>query len=78
MSQYIDIEYNEDGEPTNVPEGMRILVTPTKRLGTTVAQWTSGDGWETETCSEWVGIYRPTHYMELPELPDGIESNDPR
>lgn len=77
-SSYIEIEFNEDGDPINVPEGVRILVTPTKRLGTTVAQWTAGDGWETETCSEWVGIYRPTHYMELPALPEGIESNDPK
>ncbi len=66
------IEFNEDGEPTNVPADTPILVPPTKRLGMTVAKWNPLDGWETETCSEWVGMYRPTHFQPLsapPEVP---------
>lgn len=70
---WIEIEFNEDGDPINVPYDTRILVPPTKRLGMTVAKWTAEDNWETETCSEWVGIYRPTHFQYLPEPPEGCE-----
>lgn len=68
--QWQRIEFNEDGEPTNVPADTPILVPPTKRLGMTVAKWNPLDGWETETCSEWVGMYRPTHFQPLPAPPE--------
>lgn len=71
--EWIEIEFNEAGEPTNVPAGERVLVPPTKRLGMTVAMWTIEEHWETETCSEWVGIYRPTHFAYLPEPPEGCQ-----
>lgn len=68
--QWQPIEFNEDGEPTNVPADTPILVPPTKRLGMTVAKWNPLDGWETETTSEWVGMYRPTHFQSLPAPPE--------
>lgn len=64
------IEFNDDGEPTNVPADTPIFVPPTKRLGMTVAKWNPLDGWETETTSGWIGIYRPTHWMPLPSEPE--------
>ncbi|MGH3804657.1 MAG: DUF551 domain-containing protein [Stenotrophomonas sp.] len=70
IPQWQSIEFNEDGQPTNVPEETPILVPPTKRLGMTVAKWSRRDGWETETTSEWVGMYRPTHWMPLPAEPE--------
>lgn len=70
VPQWVLIEFNEDGDPTNVPEETPILVPPTKRLGMTVAKWSKRDGWETETTSEWVGIYRPTHFQPLPAEPE--------
>lgn len=72
--QWQPIEFNEDGEPTNVPADTPILVPPTKRLGMTVAKWNPLDGWETETTSEWVSMYAPKHFQTLPsppEVPDG-------
>lgn len=68
--QWQPIEFNEDGEPTNVPADTPILVPPTKRLGMTVAKWNPLDGWETETTSEWVGMYRPAHFQPLPAPPE--------
>lgn len=68
--QWQPIEFNADGEPTNVPADTPILVPPTKRLGTTVAKWNPLDGWETETCSEWVGMYAPKHFQPLPAPPE--------
>lgn len=68
--QWQRIEFNEDGEPTNVPADTPILVPQTKRLGMTVAKWNPLDGWETETTSEWVGMYRPTHWQLLPAAPE--------
>lgn len=68
--QWQPIEFNEDGEPTNVPADTPILVPPTKRLGMTVAKWNPLDGWETETCSEWVGMYSPKHFQPLPAPPE--------
>jgi len=70
--QWQIIEFNEDGDPTNVPADTPILVPPTKRLGMTVAKWNPLDGWETETCSEWVGMYRPTHWQPLPAEPEVV------
>lgn len=70
--QWQPIEFNEDGEPTNVPADTPILVPPTKRLGMTVAKWNPLDGWETETTSEWVGMYRPTHFQPLPAPPEVV------
>lgn len=51
------------------PKDTPILVGPTKRMGICVAMLTDRDGWETETPSEWVGMYTPTHWMPLPEPP---------
>jgi Lar family restriction alleviation protein len=70
VPQWQPIEFNEDGAPTNVPADTPILVPPTKRLGMTVAKWNPLDGWETETTSEWVGMYRPTHFQPLPAPPE--------
>lgn len=67
--QWHPIEFNENGEPTNVPEDTPVMVPPTKRLDMTVAKWSRRDGWETETTSGWIGIYRPTHWMPLPAEP---------
>lgn len=68
--QWQEIQFNEDGDPTNVPANTPILVPPTKRMGLAVAKWNPLDGWETETMSEWVGMYRPTHWMSLPDEPE--------
>lgn len=70
--QWRPIEFNEEGDPTNVPADTPILVPPTKRLGMAVAKWNPLDGWETETCSEWVGMYRPTHWQPLPAEPEVV------
>ena len=51
------------------PKDTGILVGPTKRMGICVAMNDSRDGWVTETCSEWVGIYEPTDWMPLPPPP---------
>lgn len=68
-SHWTLIEFNEDGDPTNVPANIRVLVPPTKGLGMTVAKWNLFGGWEIETGSGWVSIYAPTHWMELPVTP---------
>lgn len=52
------------------PKDTEILVTGAKRIGTCVAHNDSRDGWETETSSEWVSIYTPTHWMPLPKAPE--------
>lgn len=53
----------------SAPKDTEILVTGSKRIGTCVAHNDSRDGWETETSSEWVSIYTPTHWMPLPKEP---------
>jgi len=61
MSEWQPIETAPKDEP--------ILVGPTKRMGICVAMNCSRDGWVTETCVEWVSMYTPTHWMQLPEPP---------
>ena len=51
------------------PKDEPILVGPTKRMGICVAMYCGYDGWVTETCVEWVSIYTPTHWMQLPKPP---------
>jgi len=51
------------------PKDEPILVGPTKRMNICVAMNHSRDGWVTETCSEWISIYTPTHWMPLPSPP---------
>lgn len=53
----------------SAPKDELILVGPTKRMGICVAMHDSRDGWVTETCSEWMTIYTPTHWMPLPAPP---------
>lgn len=53
----------------SAPKDEPILIGPTKRLGICVAMLHSRDGWVTETPSEWVTIYTPTHWQPLPEAP---------
>lgn len=53
----------------SAPKDELILVGPTKRMGICVAMHHSRDGWVTETCSEWMTIYTPTHWMPLPPAP---------
>ena len=55
------------------PKDTEVLVGPTKRMGICVAMNDSRDGWVTETPSEWVSIYTPTHYMPLPAPPEQKE-----
>ena len=55
------------------PKDEPILVGPTKRMGICVAMNDSRDGWVTETCSEWINIYTPTHWMPLPPPPALLE-----
>lgn len=72
--EWIEIKFSQDdGSPMNVPYDARVLVPPTKRCGMTVAKFSYPNGWETETCSEWVGIYRPTHFAYLPDPPEGCK-----
>lgn len=56
------------------PKDEAILVAGSKRMGVCVGRNDSRDGWETETPSEWVSIYPPTHWMPLPD-PPGNEAN---
>jgi len=51
------------------PIDTEILLGPTKRMAICVGLNCSRDGWVTETPSEWVSIYPPTHWMPLPEPP---------
>lgn len=53
----------------SAPKDELILVGPTKRMGICVAMHHSRDGWVTETTSEWVTMYTPTHWMPLPPAP---------
>ena len=53
----------------SAPKDELILVGPTKRMGICVAMHDSRDGWVTETCSEWMTIYTPTHWMPIPPAP---------
>ena len=55
----------------SAPKDELILVGPTKRMGICVAMHHSRDGWVTETTSEWVTMYTPTHWMPLPPAPKG-------
>lgn len=55
------------------PRDELILVGPTKRMGICAAMLHSRDGWVTETCSDWVSIYTPTHWMPLPPPPGAKE-----
>ena len=51
------------------PKDTAILLGPTKRMGICVGMHHSRDGWVTETPSEWVPIYPPTHWRLLPPPP---------
>lgn len=55
------------------PKDELILVGPTKRMGICAAMYHSRDGWVTETCSDWVPIHTPTHWMPLPPAPKEVE-----
>ena len=55
------------------PVNELILVGPTKRMGICAAMNHSREGWCTETCSDWVSIYTPTHWMQLPAAPSPKE-----
>lgn len=67
-----------DGQPApspwrpidTAPRDELILVGPTKRMGICAAMYHSRDGWVTETCSDWVPIHTPTHWMPLPPPPE--------
>lgn len=51
------------------PNNELILIGPTKRMGVCVGMNHSFEGWVTETPSDWVSIYAPTHWMPLPAAP---------
>ncbi len=51
------------------PNNELILLGPTKRMGVCVGMNHSFEGWVTETPSDWVSIYTPTHWMPLPAAP---------
>jgi hypothetical protein len=61
MSEWKDI--------TTAPTDQRVLVCSAKRLTYAVARYTDKDGWEVETCSDWIPIYPPRFWMPLPPLP---------
>ena len=55
------------------PKEVPVLVGPSKRMGICVAK-VNGEAdyvsWETETPSDWVGIYPPKYWMHLPADPE--------
>jgi len=64
------LERMDDWQPIETaPTDQPILVYGAKRLHWAVAAYTSRDGWQVETCSDWHSIYPPTHWMPLPEPP---------
>lgn len=51
------------------PNDEAVLLYGAKRLQMCVGMNHSRDGWVTDTTSEWVSMYTPTHWMPLPAAP---------
>lgn len=51
------------------PKDKTVLLYGAKRLEMCVGMNHSRDGWVTDTTSEWVSMYPPTHWMPLPDMP---------
>lgn len=51
------------------PKDTTVLLYGAKRLEMCVGMNHSRDGWVTDTTSEWLSMYTPTHWMPLPEPP---------
>ena len=60
-SQWMPIE--------TAPKDVTILLYGAKRLEMCVGMHHSRDGWVTDTTSEWMSMYPPTHWMPLPAAP---------
>lgn len=54
------------------PKDVTILLYGAKRLEMCVGMHHSRDGWVTDTTSEWMSMYPPTHWMPLPAAPDHL------
>lgn len=51
------------------PKDEAVLLYGAKRLEMCVGMNHSRDGWVTDTTSEWMSMYTPTHWMPLPAAP---------
>ena len=63
-SQWMPIE--------TAPKDVTILLYGAKRLEMCVGMHHSRDGWVTDTTSDWMSMYPPTHWMPLPAAPDHL------